>query len=145
MIGSRRATDEHLAAAAEEVGAGLADAGAVVVCGGLGGVMEAVAGAARERGADVIGIVPGSRPGEANPHCTHVVAAATGIARNLAVVASADAGDRDRRRLGDAVGDRTRPPARAAGDRARKLGAGAPAGERRSRCGDRDKRRVIHG
>ena len=90
VIGPRRATDEQLAAAAE-VGAGLAGAGAVVVCGGLGGVMEAVAGAARERGADVIGIVPGADPGEANRHCTHVVAATTGIARNLAVVASADA------------------------------------------------------
>jgi uncharacterized protein (TIGR00725 family) len=90
VIGPRRATDEQLAAA-REVGAGLADAGAVVVCGGLGGVMEAVAGAARERGADVIGIIPGADPDEANPHCTHVVAATTGIARNLAVVASADA------------------------------------------------------
>ncbi|MFL5871402.1 MAG: TIGR00725 family protein [Solirubrobacterales bacterium] len=90
VIGPRRATDEELALA-REVGARLADAGAVVVCGGLGGVMEAVAGAARDRGADVIGILPGADPDDANPHCTHVVAATTGIARNLAVVASADA------------------------------------------------------
>jgi uncharacterized protein (TIGR00725 family) len=90
VIGPRRAADEQLAAAAE-VGAGLADAGAVVVCGGLAGVMEAVARAARERGGDVIGILPGADPGDANPHCTHVVATTTGIARNLAVVASADA------------------------------------------------------
>jgi uncharacterized protein (TIGR00725 family) len=90
VIGPRRATDDELAAAAE-VGAGLGDAGAVVVCGGLGGVMESLAGAARERGADVIGILPGADPDDGNPHCTHVVAATTGIARNLAVVASADA------------------------------------------------------
>ena len=62
-----------------------------MVCGGLGGVMEAVARAAREAGTDVIGILPGAELGDANPYCTHVVAATTGIARNLAVVASADA------------------------------------------------------
>jgi uncharacterized protein (TIGR00725 family) len=62
-----------------------------VVCGGLGGVMEAVARAASESGADVIGILPGGDPADANPHCTHVVATTTGIARNLAVVASAEA------------------------------------------------------
>jgi uncharacterized protein (TIGR00725 family) len=90
VIGPREASEAELAAASE-VGSLLADAGAVVVCGGLGGVMEAVAHAASEAGADVIGILPGADPDDASPHCTHVVAATTGIARNLAVVASADA------------------------------------------------------
>ena len=36
----------------------------------------------------MIGILPGADPGEANPHCTHVVATGVGQARNLAVVAS---------------------------------------------------------
>jgi hypothetical protein len=90
VVGPRVASDEELALAAE-VGSALAQAGAVVVCGGLGGVMEAVARAAAEGGADVIGILPGADPAEANPHCTHVVATTTGIARNLAVVASAGA------------------------------------------------------
>jgi uncharacterized protein (TIGR00725 family) len=63
----------------------------VVVCGGLGGVMEAVSRGASAAGGIVIGIVPGDDSGAANAYCTHVVATATGYARNLAVVASGDA------------------------------------------------------
>lgn len=76
---------------AEEVGRGLAEAGVTVVCGGLTGVMEAAAKGAAEAGGEAIGIVPGVSVEDANPHCTHVVASATGYARNLAVVASGDA------------------------------------------------------
>jgi uncharacterized protein (TIGR00725 family) len=83
--------DEELAPLAEEVGRRLAEAGAVVVCGGRGGVMEAAARGAREAGGDVIGILPGADPREANPETTHVVATGIGHARNLAVVASGDA------------------------------------------------------
>jgi uncharacterized protein (TIGR00725 family) len=75
---------------AEEVGRRLAEAGATVVCGGLGGVMEAVSRGAERAGGEVIGIVPGVSVSEANPHCTHVVASAIGYARNLAVVASGE-------------------------------------------------------
>jgi uncharacterized protein (TIGR00725 family) len=77
--------------AAREVGRLLADRGAVVVCGGRGGVMEAVARGASGAGGEVVGILPGEDPAEANEFCTHVVATGTGHARNLAVVASADA------------------------------------------------------
>jgi uncharacterized protein (TIGR00725 family) len=76
---------------AEEVGRRLAEAGAIVVCGGLGGVMEAAARGAAQVGGEVIGIVPGFSVDEANRHCTHVVASAMGYARNLSVVASGDA------------------------------------------------------
>jgi uncharacterized protein (TIGR00725 family) len=76
---------------AEEVGRRLAEEGATVVCGGGGGVMEAVARGASEAGGEVIGIVPGITLGEANPHCTHVVASAVGQVRNLSVVASGEA------------------------------------------------------
>src|SRR5204863_4628050 len=69
----------------------LADVGATVVCGGRGGVMEAAARGAHGPGGEVIGVLPGEDPGEANPHVTHVVATGIGHARNLAVVASADA------------------------------------------------------
>jgi uncharacterized protein (TIGR00725 family) len=62
-----------------------------VVCGGLGGVMEAVARGAADAGGTVIGIVPGDSPAEANPHCSHVIATGIGHARNLAVVASGEA------------------------------------------------------
>jgi uncharacterized protein (TIGR00725 family) len=77
--------------AAEAVGRGLAEAGAVVVCGGLGGVMEAAARGAAGAGGTVIGVVPSDHPGHANEHCTHVVATGTGVARNIAVVASGEA------------------------------------------------------
>lgn len=90
VIGKGR-PDEDLAPLAEEVGRRLAEAGAVVVCGGLGGVMDAAARGAAAAGGTVIGIVPGTGPADASPHCTHVIAAAVGQARNLAVVASGDA------------------------------------------------------
>ena len=77
--------------AAEEVGRRLAEAGITVVCGGLGGVMEAAARGAAGVGGDVVGVVPSADPADANPHCTHVVATGIGHARNLAVVASGDA------------------------------------------------------
>jgi len=76
---------------AEEVGRGLAEAGITIVSGGLGGVMEAASKGAAEAGGEVVGIVPGVSVEEANRYCTHVVASATGYARNLAVVASGDA------------------------------------------------------
>ena len=78
-------------AAAEEVGRRLAEAGAVLVCGGREGVMAAVATGAAAAGGDVIGVLPGSDPLDANPGVTHAVATGVGAARNLAVVASADA------------------------------------------------------
>ena len=77
--------------AAEEVGRRLAEASVTLVCGGRGGVMEAAARGAAGAGGEVIGILPGTDPAEANEHCTCVIATGTGHARNLAVVASADA------------------------------------------------------
>src|SRR5204863_830885 len=83
--------DDELAPLAAEVGRRLAEAGAVVVCGGRSGVMDAAARAARDAGGEVIGILPGTDPGEAGPGVTHIVATGIGHARNLAVVASGDA------------------------------------------------------
>ncbi len=83
--------DSEIWALAEEVGRLLAGAGATVICGGRGGVMEAVARGAAGAGGTVIGILPGTDPAEANPHCTHAIASAVGHARNLAVVASGQA------------------------------------------------------
>jgi len=83
--------DDEIAALAEEVGSGIARAGAVLVCGGRGGVMEAAARGAREAGGDVIGVLPSADPADANPYVSHVVATGIGHARNVAVVASADA------------------------------------------------------
>jgi len=77
--------------AAEEVGRLLAEAGAVVICGGRGGVMEAASRGAQEAGGTAIGVLPGSDPAEANEHVHHVVATGVGQARNLAVVGSGQA------------------------------------------------------
>jgi hypothetical protein len=89
VIGSGGCAQASEAAAlAEEVGGRLAAAGAVLVCGGMGGVMEAASRGAAGAGGTVIGIVPTESVADANPHCTHVVATGIGHARNLAVVAS---------------------------------------------------------
>jgi uncharacterized protein (TIGR00725 family) len=90
VIGAADGSDQALEAA-EEVGRLLAEAGAAVVCGGRGGVMEAAARGAAKSGGTAIGILPGSDPGEANEHITHVVATGVGQARNLAVVGSGEA------------------------------------------------------
>jgi uncharacterized protein (TIGR00725 family) len=84
-------SDPEVEYLAREVGERLAGAEAVVVCGGLGGVMEAVSRGASSAGGTVIGIVPSTETADANPYCTHVVATGVGHARNLAVVSSGDA------------------------------------------------------
>ena len=76
---------------AELVGRGLAEAGAVVVCGGLGGVMEAACRGAKSAGGTTLGILPGSRREDANPHVDIAVATGLGEMRNGLVVRSADA------------------------------------------------------
>jgi hypothetical protein len=90
VIGSAAADDEILVHA-EGVGRGIAGAGAVLVCGGGGGVMEAASRGASEAGGVVIGILPDSSPADGNRHLTHAIATGIGHARNLAVVASGDA------------------------------------------------------
>lgn len=85
------AQDSQPALLAEEVGRLLGEAGVTLVCGGGPGVMEAASRGAAGAGGEVIGIVPGDSLGEANPHCTHVVATGIGHARNLAVVSSGQA------------------------------------------------------
>ncbi|NLH78123.1 MAG: TIGR00725 family protein [Acidobacteria bacterium] len=77
--------------AAREVGRRLAEAGAVVVCGGLGGVMEAVCRGARESGGLSVGILPGASPADANPWVDLAVATGLGYTRNALVVMNADA------------------------------------------------------
>jgi len=76
---------------AEEVGRLLAEAGVTVVCGGGGGVMEAVSRGAAGAGGRVIGVLPWVSVDDANPYCTQVVATGIGHARNLAVAASGEA------------------------------------------------------
>ena len=77
-------------ALAEQVGRLVAEAGATLVCGGLGGVMEAAAKGAKAAGGTTIGILPGHDRGAANAYLDHVVTTGMGEARNLAVVSSGD-------------------------------------------------------
>jgi uncharacterized protein (TIGR00725 family) len=90
VIGGGEGSDELLRKA-EAVGRGIAEADAVLVCGGRGGVMEAASRGAAEAGGTVVGVLPTSSPEEANPYVTYAIATGIGHARNLAVVGSGDA------------------------------------------------------
>jgi uncharacterized protein (TIGR00725 family) len=76
---------------ADEVGSLLAQAGAVVVCGGLGGVMEAACRGAASAGGLSIGLLPGSDRGAANPNVSIPLATGLGEMRNALLVRCADA------------------------------------------------------
>jgi len=76
---------------AEEVGRELAKRGALLVCGGLGGVMEAACRGASLEGGVTIGILPGESRQAANPYVQVPIVTGIGYARNLAVVKSAQA------------------------------------------------------
>jgi uncharacterized protein (TIGR00725 family) len=79
------------AAAAEEVGAAVAAAGCGLVCGGLGGVMEAACRGARSRGGLTLGLLPGLDREAANGWVVVAVPTGLGEARNALVVRAADA------------------------------------------------------
>ena len=90
VIGPSEATSAEVAHA-EEVGRVLATRDAVVVCGGLGGVMEAVARGAAAAGGTVVGILPGADRRDANEHVTVALTTGMGEMRNALVVRAADA------------------------------------------------------
>jgi uncharacterized protein (TIGR00725 family) len=90
VVGAADASAEQCQSA-EQVGRRIAEAGAVVVCGGLGGVMEAACRGARAVGGTTIGILPGSDRFEANDSVDVAIATGIGEARNAVVVATADA------------------------------------------------------
>ena len=75
---------------ARRVGQEVAAAGAVLVCGGLGGVMAAAAGGAYDAGGLTVGLLPGSDRSEANPHLTVAIPTGLGELRNGLVVRSSD-------------------------------------------------------
>jgi uncharacterized protein (TIGR00725 family) len=79
----------RVARVAETVGAGLASAGAILICGGLGGVMEAACRGAKSAGGLTIGFLPGLDRAAANPWVDVVIPTGLGEARNLLVVRSA--------------------------------------------------------
>lgn len=90
VIGGSRATAEEQAAA-EAVGRGLATAGATLVCGGRGGVMEAACRGARSAGGLTVGILPDADASQANPYVDIAIPTGIGLARNALVVRAAQA------------------------------------------------------
>ncbi len=90
--GEPRGPDAHrILEWAEEIGLELARAGATVITGGLGGVMEAASRGARAGAGRTIGFLPGADAGEANDYVSIPIATGLGVMRNLVVVTSADA------------------------------------------------------
>ncbi|TES88776.1 MAG: TIGR00725 family protein [Dehalococcoidia bacterium] len=90
VIGGSDCTPEE-ARLAEEVGRELARKDAILVCGGLGGVMEAACRGASAGGGLTIGILPGGSRQTANPYVQIPVVTNLGEARNVIVVKSAEA------------------------------------------------------
>jgi uncharacterized protein (TIGR00725 family) len=76
---------------AYRVGRLIAGRGWTVVCGGLGGVMEAASKGATEAGGVVIGVIPGYEKDSANAYVKYTIATGMGHARNVIIAASADA------------------------------------------------------
>lgn len=83
--------DAPLLALAEAVGLALAQAGAVVVCGGLGGVMEAACRGARQAGGITVGLLPGSDADAANPSVLLPIVTGIGEARNMVLINTTEA------------------------------------------------------
>ncbi|MBU0705480.1 MAG: TIGR00725 family protein [Chloroflexi bacterium] len=79
------------AATAEAVGRALAEAGAVLVCGGMGGVMEAACRGAKSAGGLTIGILPGTDSNEANPCVDVPIVTGMRCARNAIIARTAQA------------------------------------------------------
>jgi len=73
-----------------DIGRRIAKAGAVLVCGGLAGIMEAAARGAKQAGGLTIGILPGKEPADANPFIDIALATGLGYARNSLVAMNAD-------------------------------------------------------
>lgn len=76
---------------AAEIGRYVAENGGVVLCGGLGGIMEGAARGAKEAGGTTIGIIPSENKADANQFIDYVIPTGFGQARNVLVVRAADA------------------------------------------------------
>ena len=90
VIGAGSCSDET-EALAREVGGEIARRGGVLICGGLGGVMQAAARGAKEHGGLTVGILPGHDVTEANAFIDIPIATNMGQARNAIIVQTAKA------------------------------------------------------
>ncbi len=87
MIGGREATAEQIKLA-EKTGELIAKRGAVLICGGLGGIMEAGCRGAKKGGGTTVGILPGNYIEEANPFVDITLSTGMGVARNTIIIHS---------------------------------------------------------
>lgn len=83
--------DEKIYKLAYEVGRNIAKANAVLICGGLGGVMKGACHGAKDAGGITIGIIPGPARGAANEYVDYEIVTNAGHARNIFIAHSADA------------------------------------------------------
>jgi len=90
VIGGSRCPPEE-AELAEAVGREIAQKGAILVCGGMGGIMEAACRGAHAEGGMTIGILPSENRRLANPYVQIPIVTGIGYARNVIVVKSAQA------------------------------------------------------
>ena len=90
VIGASRADAEAIALA-EEVGRGIARGGGILICGGLGGVMEAAARGAKMEGGITVGVLPGTRRDDANGYIDIPIVTGMSYARNIVIVRSSGA------------------------------------------------------
>ncbi len=90
VIGGRKATPELLQEA-EAVGRLIAEREAVLICGGLEGVMEAASRGARSRGGLTVGILPQDNRSFANPYVEIPIVTGMGVGRNVIIVKTSDA------------------------------------------------------
>ena len=75
---------------AHEIGKIIASVGAILVCGGLDGVMKAVSKGAKKAGGITIGLLPGTEKSAANPYIDIALPTSIGYSRNVIIACSAD-------------------------------------------------------
>ncbi len=89
VIGASKCS-QKMCAEAEALGKEIAKRGGILVCGGLGGVMQAAAKGAWENGGTTIGLLPGPTRKDANPYIHYAIPTGLGEGRNLMVVRCSD-------------------------------------------------------
>ncbi len=91
VIGESTISHPNLGVLAEEIGRRIAEAGYGLICGGLGGVMEAACRGARGAGGLTVGILMGSEAADANPYVDVAIPTGAGQMRNVIIVLAAQA------------------------------------------------------
>ncbi|MBP2031202.1 uncharacterized protein (TIGR00725 family) [Methanohalophilus levihalophilus] len=89
VIGAGKCSEE-ISILAEEVGREIARSGGILLCGGLGGVMEAASRGCNKEGGTVVGILPTDKPTDANDYVEVVITTSMGHGRNAIIAQSAD-------------------------------------------------------